>query len=281
MAEIIFQHERVAPAGGNQGDPLQLSIGPDEISWGYNVNTAKYPTYGGEVIQILSVYVDDMTVGGSIRTYEEAEGIYEYFMAYFSIATQTANANASAEDKFEQTPMVFKYPERNWTFYIQPMAAPGFEYGSEVVAPKWQIQAHIVDRGLNAESLKNYIGKAAQDQLEKLEHGLESFHLSGHISPDSGDPSKNPFIAPNTPTTKKGGQVTFEPYSAKEVTEGLGKIADFYTSLLPSYLKGDFADVAGVSGSKPIFGRKSETTEEPEELTRGKPAGGKEPPKTN
>ena len=89
--QLLFHHELV-----NNGVPLVVTTGLDEIAWAYALNTATFPTYGGEVVQILSVYIDDMEVEGTVRTYAEAEAIYSFFMKYFTIATQgTSSSNCA------------------------------------------------------------------------------------------------------------------------------------------------------------------------------------------
>src|SRR5205823_4247800 len=123
---------------------------------------------------------------------------------------------------FEQTPMIFKYPERQWIFYIQPLSAANFVYSLETIAPKWSIRAHIVDRGLNATELRDLVVSAAQLQAEKF----GSIKLSGNISPDSGNPELNPFIAP-VRRTKSGkdqfnaAEAKFKPQDQKEVISGV------------------------------------------------------------
>src|SRR5208282_3335255 len=85
---LVFQHEHV-----NGGKPLIVDTGADEISWGYALNVPKIPTYGGEVIQILSAYIEDMSISGMVRTYSKTEEIYSFFMEYFIIASQGATEN--------------------------------------------------------------------------------------------------------------------------------------------------------------------------------------------
>lgn len=260
MPEFLFQHERV-----NGGHPLVINTGADEVSWGYALNVAKIPTYGGEVIQILSAYIEDMSISGTVPTYAIAEEIYSFFMEYFIIATQGSTENSQVH--FEQVPMIMTYPHRNWRFEIQPLQAPGFTYSKETVAPKWALKAHVVDRGQAVERLKNMVVNELfiSGNQEVAEPGhTGQFKLTGEISPDSGNPEDNPFIAPGTTSGTR-----FEPYAAKEITEGLGKIADYYSTLLPSYMKGDFSDITSAVGAKPIFGRPTKKGEEnPEEILK-------------
>lgn len=259
MATVMFQHEHI-----DGGKPLVVRTGADEISWAYQLNIAKFPTYGGEVVQLLSVFVDDLKIAGTVRSYKEAEAIYGFFMQYFVTATQGPVANADVNEHFSQQPMIMTYEERQWQIEIQPLHAPGFIYSRETVAPKWQVQSHIVDTGLDVESLRELaLGHA---RLEEEVRG--NFKLTGIISPASADPATNPFIAPVTPSTKlsKTGKVEFNPLDAKEVTAGLSKIADYYSNLLPTYMKGDFSALVNTIGSKPVYGRPSDGTETPDEL---------------
>src|SRR5271165_7674191 len=151
-AEVMFQHERV-----NGGAPLIIETGMDEVSWAYRLNIAKYPTYGGEVVQILSAFIDDMTLTGTVRTYSEAERIYSFFIEYMSIATQGPSENAKEHEHYEQVPMIMTYAPRNWRMEIQPLQLPGFMYSLETVAPKWALVAHVVDNTLDVKQLERLV----------------------------------------------------------------------------------------------------------------------------
>lgn len=287
MTNVVFQHERV-----RGGEPLVVTTGVDEIAWSYHLNVAKYQTYGGEVVQILSAYVEDLNVTGTVRNYEHAEDIYSFFMEYFTKATQGTQGKGVAEaDHFTQVPMTMTYEERAWLFSIQPLSTPGFVYSLETVAPKWTLVAHIVDTGNDVQALKDMI--IAESALTAMGSEFKrGFKLKGVISPDSGDPALNPFISPvadkkgpkgEAPKTGESATATFEPIKAKEVGEGLGHLADYYSSLLPSYMKGNFEDIAALSGAKPAFGGAAQPAgaagggENVQELLQGTPAAG--PPK--
>lgn len=232
--QLLFYHELV-----NGGEPLVVTTGADEIGWAYALNVAEFPTYGGEVVQILSVYIDDLTIEGTVRQYPDVEEIYEFFMQYFTIATQ--GSSAASADKYSQVPMIMEYAHRGWRFEIQPLEAPGFTYATETVAPKWQIKAHMVDKTPDVSKLQDLI---VQELINK-----EQFSLKGTISPESGDPAQNPFIAPGTFLGDK-----FVESTAKQAAEGVTKIGDYYNSLLPSYLNDTFFQAETAVGAKPNFG---------------------------
>lgn len=232
--QLLFHHELV-----NGGEPLVVTTGADEISWAYALNVAEFPTYGGEVVQILSVYIDDVIIEGTARQYVEVEEIYSFFMKYFTIATQ--GSTAASADKYSQVPMIMEYTHRGWRFEIQPLDAPGFVYSTETVAPQWKIKAHVVDKTPDVSKLQNLV---VQSLINK-----EQFSLKGVISPESGDPAQNPFIAPGTFIGDK-----FVESTAKQAAEGVTKIGDYYNSLLPSYLNNTFFQDETAVGAKPNFG---------------------------
>lgn len=218
---LLFQHPHVGS--------LTVDTGMDEISWGYNLNTVNWPTYGGEVVQILSVYIDDMQVMGTVRTYEDAEDIYTFFANYIAIATQGNAGHGS----YDQTPMTMTYAPRGWHFDIQPLTVPGFGYSFDLVAPVWQMTAHIVDSSPDVHHLQDLISDHILNN--------ENFALTGRISPDYSNPDTNPFQ-------------TYIPHSQKDAQAQIQKYADYYNSLIPSYVHGDFSSLWTGIGSKPNFG---------------------------
>ncbi len=248
MPGVIFEHPFV-----KHGTPLVIDSGMDQVNWSYRLNIARFPTYGGEVVQVLSAYVDDLSCMGTVRTYAAAEAIYEYFMEYFTRATQGASTDPSSSERFTQVPMIMHYPHRQWTLEIQPLQAPGFTYDQELITPVWMMKAHIVDRGLDKESLEALVVK---ETVHELQH-KDEFKLQGVISLEAGNPALNPFISPRTGNAKINPNTGAPEFSESEFNatkEGLGRIADYYSHLLPAYLKGEYEDIIGVAASKPAFG---------------------------
>lgn len=124
---------------------LEIKTGADEITWGYGVNTKRFPTYGGEVVQILSTYADKMAIRGTCLNYKELTDIYEYFKNYLLYTTGGASlltGGNSTERK--QKFLKFTYPARNWSFVIMVADASGFKISRDVAAPQWQLSAEIV-----------------------------------------------------------------------------------------------------------------------------------------
>lgn len=230
---------------------LVIENGLDEAQWAYNLNTQVYPTYGGEVVQILSVFIDDLTLGGSITTYQQAELIYSYFARYFEVATQgrSGTPNISSGDAYNLKSMRFQYPMRGWDFKLYPKSAPGFRYDVEMVNPVWVMTAHILDdpnEGNNLKTITNKIQDAAVQNLMN-NASLDTFGtLTDQISPQSGDPNTDPFQ-----TFNEGDQ---------SAAKALGGLSDYYASLINGYQNGNFAGITGGVGSKPANSSKTKTS---------------------
>jgi hypothetical protein len=45
---------------------LRLRLNPNAVNWVYNVNTMPYDTYGGQVLQVLSVNIDKLVIEGQL-----------------------------------------------------------------------------------------------------------------------------------------------------------------------------------------------------------------------
>lgn len=228
---LYFEHPRLKRS-------LVINTGLNEINWGYQLNTANYPTYGGEVIQILSVFIDDLSIEGDVRGYGEMEDIYKFFAEYMVVASQGGG--------FNQQPMKMTYSQRNWTFFIQPLTIPGFIYSRDTVAPNWKMTAHVYDdsRPNNYQSLQEIVASKLQETFKG-----EEFSLEGIISMAAADPANNPFSAPGAFKNEK-----FTGATQSQIENQLKGNAMLYNTMLKSYLSGNYSEILQ-DASKPAFGR--------------------------
>lgn len=227
---LYFEHPHVK-------NSLTITTGMNEINWAYGLNTANFPTYGGEVIQILSVFVDDLTIEGDVTSYSAMEDIYKFFAEYMIVASQSGG--------FNQEPLKMTYSQRNWTFFLQPLSIPGFVYSRDTVAPHWEITAHVYDdsRPNNYETLQEIIASHLQETFEG-----EEFSLKGIISMAAADPANNPFSAPGVFKNEK-----FTAITQQQTEKELKGSATLYNAMLKSYLGGDYSQLLDNS-AKPAFG---------------------------
>lgn len=229
MAKVTFSHP-------DMPEDLHIAVKPNQIEWSYGLNVANFPTYGGEVVQILSAYIDDMTVTGNVRTYSEIENIYSWFINYI----QRATVGETGTGRYNVKPVTFSYFERGWVFKIYPTGMPGFKYGRDVVTPEWQLKAAVVDP---AQDLLNVIvGNAAQE---------EELRLFGKATGGIGFEPHNPFSDPEGGTGELGEKNSKRFLKGQKVKGGFKQLADTYNELLPAYLEGNFEDLTA-DYSRPV-----------------------------
>lgn len=236
--QLHFYHHEV----GN----LYVNTGADRIAWGYSLNTVTYPTYAGEVVQILSCFIDDLEISGSVQTHSDMEQIYTYFLRYTQIATQGDPARSkrvTGRTAFNQEPMHFEYPHRGWKFEIMPTNVPGFRKARDQVHPEWRVQCHVVDESGDADTVKDLILQEAEIKAavgSRDQNWDENFGLQGKITFFDENPFSDPF-------TEFGAN--FEDERGKALTD----LADHYSKFLPAYLGGNFEEIFGNLGSQPAF----------------------------
>ncbi len=219
MPDLTFSHKAI-------DRDLTIQTGANSIQWGYGLNTQTMPTYGGEVVQVLSAFVDDITIQGDLKTYKKLEQIYKWFLEYIQIATQS--------NQFDEHPVHMYYPERSWHLKIKPMNMPGFREATDVTAPQYQIVANVTE------------GDPAMEKYTMEEAKNKNFDFS-NITAGIGWDDDNPF----TDFYAQGSN-----YDLQQVT---GRITDWYQNLIPSYLNHNFDDLfkTGFFGSKPLLDNSS------------------------
>lgn len=232
--KIIFSHAGLPD--------LRLGVNPDQIVWSYGLNTQNYPTFGGEVVQILSMFIEDMTITGTVGSYRKMEAIYQWFVAYMQTSTQGHGSKGKGQ-AFDTTPVTFYYPRRGWKFLIQPKTAPGFRYGKDVVAPTWSIQAAVVE---SPESFEQLIKTEAE--MNAMQD--PSFKPFGTATAQIGFHEFNPWTTPNTGKDYKKG-ATQDYYS--EYADANGPFNSFMKSFLPGSSGAAASEALGAVMSKPAF----------------------------
>lgn len=228
---------------------LSIKTGADEITWGYGLNTKRYPTYGGEVIQILSTYADKMIIKGTCRNYKELESIYDYFREYIFYTTGgAANVTGRSQDALErmQKYLLFEYPARNWRFVIMVADASGFRISRNVAAPEWQITAEIV-----SENARYRLGSERTDKWANVLKAPVAMGRRGGSSTARGflrsgesqgqtESASAPVLPKNFAVERAG-----DPFRTFMETTGgeRGKIADNFHALIASWATGDISTI--------------------------------------
>lgn len=232
---------------------LRVYTGMDSIGWGYSLNIAEWNTYAGQVIQILSCYVENVQVTGTLQSYADLEAVTSYFLSYFQVASQGDNRNPiPGKTSYNQEPMTMRYPHRGWEFKIMPQSFPSFRIGRDVVAPPWRVTAFIVDDSEDIEELNELVLKEVEinAHLDTDDKSLDTnFGLTGVIRFVDENPFSDPF-------TDKG-----QDFANQTLANRVDQLTTWYNKLLPSYVKGNFDAITGGLGSKPAFGAKDAPTD--------------------
>lgn len=229
MPEIRLWHETVSNVLDK--GTLVIDTGMNDVRWGYQLNTSVIPTYGGEVVQILSAYIDDITITGEARSYAQMEAIGEWLIAYFQVATQGQTKTPSGELRYDEHLVHASYPHRGWSFTLRPLALPEMTWGVDVVAPAFSIQAAVIEPDPVMTSMTI---AGAMEGLDEIPAGL------GY---DDANPFSNPF--PN------GDEAvgSFDPTATRKLYD---EAADWFNGLIPAYMQGDFGALSE-DASKPAF----------------------------
>jgi hypothetical protein len=254
MATISFTYSRHPKL-----KTLVVDTGVNSIGWSYNLNTQAFPTYGGEVVQVLSTNIDVLTIQGDVRNYSEMENIYQWFIYYMQDATQGYKEQAG----YSQEAIIMEYHERGWTLGIQPISLPALRYGLEVVVPTWQLEAHVLDPDPDMTEL------TVADIKDGKDTGLVVFKdLSLEIGYHPNNLFSDPLGIPNSAFEKN--LLKENPnVDTKTALEGIGKKLN---ETLNSYLQQDMGAVLEKYDaiSAPATAKSGKDSKTPDSTKKGK-----------
>ena len=191
--------------------PLYIHTGADSIKWSYSLNTNIIPTYGGEVVQVLSAFVGPMTISGRTQDNVQQKRITEWFRQYM-VMSGYLSGHMNEQSRLE-APILFEYPERGWAFYIQVTDLPNFHYAFDEIAIPWSITAEVF--------IDNKINTLAQYTMSTFTDVLLKSHLQ-QIGFSAKDPRTDPTNIANR-------MVNYQT------------MGDNFQRLIASYTTGDFS----------------------------------------
>jgi hypothetical protein len=168
---VVFTHPNTAVG------TLRLRLPPTAVDWSYKANTNVINTYAGQVVQLLSINFEKLTITGQFgregahgrvnvnaatnrernvdgfRDYRHAGRLAigltqmtEYFRNYFEVASAGKNS------QYDQAPMTLRYTGalnvdvdvgrvEEWSIY--PVSFPSYRRSNEDFAPEWRVEAEI------------------------------------------------------------------------------------------------------------------------------------------
>lgn len=241
MSIVIFQHPFIKP-------DLYIQTGADNINWTYTLNTQRYPTYGGEVVQILSCFIDTLTIQGTVARQQSRdtsspradagmEDIYEYFLTYMQLASQGGTGTTAYSERY----IKFLYPERGWYLAFQCQELPGYMLDRDTSAPTWQISGKVVELPalMTGMTLDDILAGGAGAGNGVGANVAAFQNVQDGVDLKQPDPASNPFNTPFPTGVKVNKQ---QQQLAQQALQGLG---GQFGKIVQSWSNGDFSSVLG------------------------------------
>lgn len=169
--------------GGSKS--ISLIVPPHSISWSYSLRTSVEDTYGGQVIQILGVQIDNFKLSGYIprgfwglgNNYFNEATDKEYYTgeddAFKNGIVHLANFfrdffAAKTQNSFTTENMKFEYPHYGWTgakaIAIIPFEFPRVRLANDEILPEWELECSVVE--YKSSHFEGAVSKAAKDNLK-------------------------------------------------------------------------------------------------------------------
>lgn len=240
---LHFTHPQIRNHKTKRLVPLIVTTGMDDISWDYDLNTQTYTTYGGQVDQILSCNITNLSIQGTTNSYTSngdyshpgIEEIYSWFNIYMQFASQGQTINGV---HYDQNPITLSYPMRSWTIEFQCQTAPGFSLGTEIVAPTWQITGKVtnVPEGMRHLTLNNVLSGETAQEFGRIHDGVDL---------TQPDPSTNPYQSPFPNKKQKVQQ--------QQISQAIGNLGSYWKNLVSTWEGGDFSDITNPSTQNTQF----------------------------
>jgi hypothetical protein len=259
---------------------MHLPFNPNSVNWSYNMNTNEINTYGGQVIQILSVNIDRLTIEGSLGSagpwgrkvlrgegtdrwgaefpdgsevqktideqFTDTDGMHGVGLTQMVHFFRTYFAYNTQGGTADQPELSYQQIEMTLSYLdriwtVIPVEFPSFKRSNLNFAPEWQVVCEVVQPDSQA------IIDQKQDLLAQLESAL------GRLPSGIGWKAANPFSDPLVQRANADTEVQ--------------RIVTAFHAMLPSFSKGEIQNMLWENVSMPIVeGTFDTTTTETTEL---------------
>lgn len=257
MAGVRFFH----PVAGE----LLLRLAPTSVDWTYNLNTKVIDTYAGQVVQLLSINWNNLSITGrfgregphgafsdplkfrerpvaEFNDWKQVHGrgdkttglsqMTAYFKRYFQIASQgLGTTGKDGRGRYDQHPMEIDYSggidpfERSWTVY--PTSMPSFSRANDEFAPEWKLDCEIehADGTLHTATMSKELAHLKEIHFGYIPFNRFSDPLGRFLPNDFGTNKK---LKP----AKRAAAVKFAEAQLELYNDDL---SDKWKALLPAY----------------------------------------------
>lgn len=158
---------------------ITLYLSPSNVTWDYTLRTNIVDTYGGQVVQILGVSIENLTIEGFFglegmwglntkiknedpnsfnfgryqsrfvrgdrRVWDEDYGQYGNGLVQFSEWFKRYFYQTTQAGGFAKQNITFKYPHMGWEWSIRPLTFPQVRFANNELLPQWRIECDFIE----------------------------------------------------------------------------------------------------------------------------------------
>lgn len=290
MPGTIFSHPIVGT--------LNIRFAPTSVEWTFDLVTNTVQTYAGEVVQLLAIKFDTLTIEGTFgkegpfgsvvtngKLVKRAQSEYndfsdnrpyaigltqmtEYFRQYFAVASQ--GHDAQVEGHFNQSPVVITYDgasdigvelARGETWQVYPTSFPSYSRSVEEFAPQWRVecQIHESPESIAAVTQKDVITQLSETNADAFRPGVGYRPFNPFSDPFQGA-AGNGLNARDFGNLSKTQQMALLADARKQANSNADKLFDKWRSMLPAYSDEELNRLILIGGSIPSLGDTTSTT---------------------
>lgn len=188
---------------GKPTETIWLTVPPNGITWKYRLRTSVIDTYGGQVVQILGVEIEDFQLRGFVpngfwgkNRIKQTDGSFLWEENYVNTSGTNGDNQYFVGDEnhrmnglvhlgnffrnfftrktqggdFNTKNMVFHYPHYNWEIAIIPYAFPRIRIANDEILPEWELGCSVVEH-LSSHFISE-VTATGKSQLNYLKAGI-------------------------------------------------------------------------------------------------------------
>lgn len=179
--EVYAQNVGIVGTGlsGDRQPTITLYLSPSNVTWDYKLRTNIIDTYGGQVVQILGVSIENLTIEGFFglegmwgfnfsakdenpesptfgkyqsrfaqgdrRNWDEKYGQYGNGLVQFSEWFKRYFYQTTQAGGFAKQNITFRYPHMGWEWRIRPVSFPQVRFANDELLPQWRLECDFIE----------------------------------------------------------------------------------------------------------------------------------------
>lgn len=262
MAGVTFTHPNLDIG------TLNLRLPPTSVEWTFNMNTSVRDTYAGQVIQLLSVNIDRLTITGKFgkegphgrgdqRNYTTNDPLgvgltqmTEFFRNYFSVASQ--GIDTASTGNYDQRSIKLTYEGaldvpvsdgKTEVWLVHPISFPSYKRSNQDFAPEWRVECEVVEPSLAVQVA------AEHSALNQLRDSV-GYRPNNEFSDPLGQ-----FLPQDYHQRTEADQRALLAVATKEARGQIDDTFSHFQGMIPAYTEEDLQALLQMNGSLPLTPR--------------------------